>query len=51
MLTNYSYPQYRKRCIDAGATFFFDKSTELGKVSEVLVELAANIKSALPVDE
>lgn len=39
MLTNYSYPQYRKRCADAGAAFFFDKSTEFEKVPEVLKAL------------
>src|SRR5438105_2146178 len=25
MLTNYSHSQYRKRCADAGADYFFDK--------------------------
>ena len=39
MLTNYSYPQYRKRCVDGGATFFFDKSTEFERVPEVLKAL------------
>lgn len=36
ILTNYPYPQYRKRCMDAGADFFFDKSTEFDKVLNVL---------------
>ena len=36
VLTNYPYPQYRKKCLDAGANFFFDKSTEFDKVTEVL---------------
>jgi DNA-binding NarL/FixJ family response regulator len=36
MLTNYAYPQYRKRCMDAGADFFFDKSTEFEEVVNVL---------------
>jgi DNA-binding NarL/FixJ family response regulator len=40
ILTNYPYPQYRKRCIQAGADFFFDKSIELDKVTAVLGELA-----------
>ena len=40
MLTNYPYPQYRKKCMDAGADFFFDKSTEFEKVTEVLRQLA-----------
>ena len=39
MLTNYPYPQYRKKCMDLGADFFFDKSTEFEKVTEVLKEL------------
>jgi len=36
MLTNYPYPQYRKKCFDSGADFFFDKSTEFEKVIDVL---------------
>jgi len=36
MLTNYPYPQYKKKCLDAGADFFFDKSGEFEKVIEVL---------------
>ena len=32
MLTNYPINQFRKKCIDAGADFFFDKSTEFEKV-------------------
>jgi DNA-binding NarL/FixJ family response regulator len=39
MLTNYSYPQFRQRCMDAGADYFFDKSAEFGKVAEVLQRL------------
>lgn len=39
MLTNYAYPQYRKRCMDAGADFFFDKSTQFDKVMKVLAAL------------
>ncbi len=32
VLTNYPYPQYRRKCIEAGADFFFDKSTEFDRV-------------------
>jgi len=39
MLTNYPYPQYRKKCMDAGVDFFFDKSNEFEKVVEVLKNL------------
>lgn len=40
MLTNYPYPQYRKRCMELGADFFFDKSTEFHKVIDVLKKIA-----------
>ena len=36
MFTNYPYPQYRKKCMDLGADYFFDKSTEFEEVVEVL---------------
>ncbi|MCI0696427.1 response regulator transcription factor [candidate division KSB1 bacterium] len=36
MLTNYPLPPFRKRCLEAGADYFFDKSTEFEKVIEVL---------------
>ena len=39
MLTNYPYPQYRKKCMALGADYFFDKSTEFEKVMEVLEQL------------
>ena len=39
MLTNYPYPQYQKKCMDLGADFFFDKSSEFEKVTEVLKKL------------
>ena len=36
VLTNYGYPQCRKKCLESGARFFFDKSSEFEKVGEVL---------------
>lgn len=40
VLTSQSYPQYRKKCLKAGADFFFDKSTEFDKVAKVLNQLS-----------
>ncbi len=40
MFTAYPYPQYRKKCMDAGADYFFDKSTEFEKLVDTLRELA-----------
>jgi DNA-binding NarL/FixJ family response regulator len=39
VLTNYPYPQYKKKCLDSGASYFFDKSAEFQKVIEVLKRL------------
>lgn len=39
MFTNYPYPQYRKKCMDAGADYFFNKSTEFEKIPELLKNL------------
>jgi DNA-binding NarL/FixJ family response regulator len=36
ILTNYSDSAYRTKCMDAGADFFFDKSTEFDEVIKVL---------------
>ena len=35
ILINYPYLQYRKKCLEAGADFFFDKSTEFNKIPQV----------------
>ena len=34
ILTNYPYSQYRDHCAALGADFFFDKSTEFGRIAE-----------------
>lgn len=44
MLTNYPYPQYRQASMDAGADFFFDKSTEFERISDVLQGLMRDSK-------
>ena len=36
MLTNYPYPQYRKKCMELGADYFFKKSTEFENVIDTL---------------
>ena len=39
IFTNYPYPQYRKKCMQSGADYFFDKHTEFEKLFEVLKQL------------
>jgi DNA-binding NarL/FixJ family response regulator len=36
VLTNYSHSQYRRKCLQLGARYFFDKSAEFEKVAPVL---------------
>jgi len=43
VLTNYPYPQYRTRYLQAGADYFFDKSTELDQAVRVIQSLAHQI--------
>lgn len=43
VLTNHPTAQYRRTCIDSGAGWFFDKSTEFGKIKDVIAgPVAAN---------
>lgn len=44
ILTNYPYPQYRKKCMELGADYFFKKSTEFENVMEALKQLIQKTK-------
>lgn len=50
MFTNYPYPQYRKKCMDADADYFFDKSTEFEKLAETLEKLAQEVSYTKTVE-
>lgn len=39
ILTDYPYPEYRQLCLDAGADFFFVKSTEFEQIVPALQHL------------
>lgn len=41
MLTNYAQEEYRKKCFEEGADFFFDKSIEFDRVVDVIQKLSA----------
>lgn len=41
MLTNYPFLQYRRTCLEAGASYFFDKSSEFDKIPQALEQLTA----------
>ena len=38
--TDYPYPQYRTRCIEVGADYFFDKSTETETMINTIKNMA-----------
>jgi DNA-binding NarL/FixJ family response regulator len=40
VLTNYALPEYLSKCVELGADFFFDKSTEFHRIHDVLQQLA-----------
>jgi DNA-binding NarL/FixJ family response regulator len=40
VLTNYAFPQYRNKCLEAGAYAFLDKSTDFAIVPQVLIALS-----------
>jgi len=44
VLSNHGDRQYRRKCLQRGARFFFDKSVEFHKVSEVLRTLTDTAK-------
>jgi DNA-binding NarL/FixJ family response regulator len=39
MLTNHASPPYRKKCMQAGADFFFDKAGEINEVKVIIQNL------------
>lgn len=45
VLTNFAYPQYRKKYLDAGADYFFDKSNEFDQVVIVLNKILQKEKT------
>lgn len=46
VLTNYDFPQYRERCLQAGAEYFFDKSRDFDQVRELLEHIHEKDRSA-----
>jgi DNA-binding NarL/FixJ family response regulator len=39
VLTDYPYPQYRQKCIEAGADYFLDKSRDFEQIKDILEQL------------
>jgi DNA-binding NarL/FixJ family response regulator len=44
VFTNFPYPQYRKRALEYGAEFFFDKTTEFEKLRELFGQLTGALE-------
>lgn len=40
MFTNYPHRQYREKCMNLGADFFFEKSRDFEKIPEVLEQMS-----------
>jgi len=39
ILTNYPYPQYKKRCIEAGADYFLSKTEDFEDIKVVIADM------------
>lgn len=48
VLTNYTFAQYQRKCFEAGANAFLDKSTDFIKVPKVIQALANRKESQIP---
>jgi len=46
VLTNYAYPQYRQKCLEAGADYFFVKSTEFDRVIPTLEQIRRQVMTS-----
>jgi len=46
VLTNYPYPGYRQKCLQAGADFFLDKSAEFDQIPALFERLKPGSGSA-----
>jgi len=42
IFTDYPYPQYRKKCLEEGTDYFFDKSSESEKLIELIRKMAGS---------
>ena len=48
VLTNHATDQHRRACLDAGARFFLDKSSEFGSIRAAIAEIDARRAPAEP---
>jgi DNA-binding NarL/FixJ family response regulator len=39
ILTNYSYPQYKRKCFEAGADYFLSKTEDFEDIKNIISEL------------
>jgi DNA-binding NarL/FixJ family response regulator len=42
ILTNYAYPQYKKKCFEAGADYFLSKTEEFEDIKNVINDMVTN---------
>ena len=49
VLTAFAYRQYREKCLETGASYFFDKATEFERIADVLEELRSQAEGGTPL--
>lgn len=45
VLTNYPYPEFRKRCAELGVDFFLNKASEIQRLPQILEENRARLEN------
>jgi DNA-binding NarL/FixJ family response regulator len=51
VLTNYPYAVYRQKCLQAGADFFLDKSTEFDQIPALFERIKRGFESGMALEE
>ncbi len=44
VFTNYPYMQYKKKCLESGADYFFDKNEDVSNILDIVTKLSVNHK-------
>ncbi len=47
ILTNYPYPQYKKKCLEAGADYFLSKTEEFEDIKLIISALANSMEGGV----
>jgi len=47
VLTNFTSPKYREKCVELGADYFLDKTHEISEFEALLIQMSGSLKTKL----